>query len=152
MGGRILLKWISDLKQVGRTVRAGLIMAHERDQWRVPITEQRYSNSRPVETIFSSTERLRWVKSVSQRSSAPVGTTLHCRPSLLLPWLLVFLKLCMCLIRRSERLLFLLYWQNGWGGWGTLLTPGLNVGATCLLKHVGSLPAECAQISARIQS
>ena len=38
------------------------------------------------------------------------------------------------------------------GGGGALLTPGLNVGATCLLEHVGSLPVECAQISARIQS
>ena len=66
--------------------------------------------------FFSSKEGFRWVQSVSQpkHSSAPVGTAMHCRSSLLLPWLLLYMKLCMCLIRRSERLLFPLYWQKGW--------------------------------------
>jgi hypothetical protein len=34
-------------------------MAHERDEWRVPITKQRHRNFRPAERIFSSTERPR---------------------------------------------------------------------------------------------
>lgn len=69
----------TDLRsQVSRTDGLCWIsMAHESDQWWVPITTQRHRNSRPADRNFSSKEGLRWVKSVSQPRSAHFCTNRH---------------------------------------------------------------------------